>query len=130
MARVLVVDDDPLIRWSLQSVLCSEGHDVNAVDSAENALAEVEMRSPNVAIVDFVLPGMNGLELIERMRSVCPAVKVIVITGQGSPELVERTVERDVFAYVEKPFSIKELTGLVWMALRSQGKAQGQEAMQ
>lgn len=130
MARVLVIDDDPLIRWSLQSALSSEGYDVVTADSAEDALAAVETSSPDVAIVDFALPGMNGLELIGQMRSVCPAVKVIVITGQGSPELVQRALEQDVFAYVEKPFSVKELTGLVWMALHSEEKAQGQEAVQ
>lgn len=123
MARVLVVDDDPLIRWSLEQALSSEGYDVTALDSAEKALAEVESSDVDLAIVDVVLPGMDGLELIGRMRSVCPGIKTIVMTGERSREIEARALEHGAVAYVEKPFSVRELIGLVKTVLRSSGMA-------
>lgn len=125
ITRVLVVDDDRLIRWTLESALKSKGYDVTTVDSAEKALAEVGAGGFDAAVVDVVLPGMSGLELIGRMRSVCSGIKTIIVTGQGSREVEQRALEQGAFAYVEKPFSVKELTELVEVALRSKGMDQG-----
>lgn len=122
--RILVVDDDRLIRWSLQSALSSEGYDVTTLDSAEQALAQLETNRFDLAIVDVMLPQMDGLELVERMRSVCPGIKTLVITGQRSGDTERRVLEQGALAYVEKPFSVKELSGLVKQALPSPGMAQ------
>lgn len=123
MTRVLVVDDDRLVCWSLERTLSREGYEVSAVDSAEQALAQLGPSCFDLAIVDVVLPGMDGLELIGRIRSVCPDIKALVITGWGSRDVERRALEQGAFAYVEKPFSIKELIGLVKSALPSAGMA-------
>lgn len=113
MTRVLVVDDDPLIRWSLESGLRGEGYEVSGLDSAEEALAELQATRFDLVIADVLLPGMDGLELIGRMRAVCPGIKTIVLTGEGSREVEDRALEHGALAYVEKPFSLKDLIGLV-----------------
>jgi len=125
MVRVLVVDDDRLICWSLEQALRREGYEVLSVDSAEKALGEVEGSRFDLAIVDIVLPGMDGLGLIGWMRAVHPGIRPIVITGHGSREVEKKALANGAFAYVEKPFSIKELLGLVKMALLSPDLAQG-----
>jgi DNA-binding NtrC family response regulator len=133
MGRVLVVDDDPLIRWSLGRALSREGYGVAALDSAEMGLAdveaccaEVEASCFGVAIVDVVLPGMDGLMLMTQMRSVCPQIKTIIITGQGSREVEQSALEHGACAYVEKPFSVNEIIGLVKTMLPSPEMTQGQ----
>ena len=126
MTRILIVDDDRLVRWSLESALTSKGYDVVAVESAEKALAELGAGCFDVAIVDVVLPGMDGLELTRQFRSTCPGIKAIICTGQGSREVEQRAREYGAFAYVEKPFSVKELTDVVEVALRSKGVTEGQ----
>lgn len=123
MPRVLIVDGDPLIRWSLESALTKEGYEVTALDSAEKALTELEVSRFDLAIVDVVLPGIDGLELIGRMRSVWPGIKTIVITGEGSRQIEARALEHGAVAYVEKPFSVRELIGLVKTVLPSSGIA-------
>jgi DNA-binding NtrC family response regulator len=123
MERVLVVDDDRLICWSLERALSREGYRVSAVESAETALTEFEARPFEVAIVDVVLPGMDGMELIGRVRSVCPGTKFIVITGYGSRDVEKRALDHGTFAYVEKPFSVRGLVGMVRTILSSPGMA-------
>lgn len=113
MDRVLVVDDDRLVCWSLERALNREGYRVSAVESAEEALSEVQGRPFDVAIVDVVLPEMDGMELISRVRSVSPATKFIVITGYGSRDVERRALMHGTFAYLEKPFCVKELMSLV-----------------
>lgn len=126
MPQVLVVDDDRLVCWSLEQTLRREGYGVSSVDSAEKALEKLEGSRFDVAIVDVVLPGMDGLGLIGWMRLVSPGIKTIVITGHGSREVERKALEHGAFAYVEKPFSLKEVIGLVKRALLSPGLAQGQ----
>lgn len=119
MAQVLVVDDDRLVRWSLEQALRREGWEVSAVDAAEKALDEVKQRRFDLAIVDLVLPGMDGLGLISWLRSASPGTKTIVITGHGSREVERKVLEGGAFAYVEKPFSIKALIELAKRGLGS-----------
>lgn len=126
MARILVVDDDRLVCWSLEQALSREGYGVSSVDSAEKALEQVERNRFDLAIVDLVLPGMDGLGLIGWMRLVSPGTRTIVTTGHGSREVERKALEHGAFAYVEKPFSVKEVIGLVKMALLPSGLTQEQ----
>ncbi len=119
MPAILVVDDNPLIRWSLEVVLSREGYEVSGLDSAEKALAAVETCRFDAAIVDVVLPGMDGLQLIGCLQSVCPDIKILVITGRGSRDVEQSALEQGSYAYVEKPFSVSELVGLVKTVLPS-----------
>ncbi|MFQ5848168.1 MAG: response regulator, partial [Candidatus Methylomirabilales bacterium] len=123
MTRVLVVDDDRLVCWSLGRALAREGYEVMTLESAEQALAEVGTSRFGLVITDFALPGMDGLELLEQMRSMCPDIRAIVITGKGSREVEREALNRGATAYVEKPFSVRELVGLVKTILPTLGTA-------
>jgi DNA-binding response OmpR family regulator len=121
---VLVVDDDPEMRALLRDYLRREGFEV--VDSAtgEHAVALVETRSFDAAIVDKETPGMGGLDLLSFLRHRCPAVPVIVITAFGGDAVAEEAFARGACRYLEKPFRIHNLVA----ALRSVTAVPGGEA--
>ena len=83
MARILVVDDDEAIRGWLYAILRGDGHEVTALVSGEQMFAEIGQKMPEVMLVDILLPGMNGLEMVQRLRAdpVTAGVPVILITS-------------------------------------------------
>jgi DNA-binding NtrC family response regulator len=121
--RVLVVDDEPLIRWSLVQTLIDTGHEtVEAVDAATAVRAVSESSLPfDVVLLDFRLPDSNDLALLSRLRRIAPATQVILMTAYGTPEVVQRALDLGVFRVVGKPLEMSELPALV-----SQAHAAGQ----
>ncbi|MDQ2779924.1 MAG: sigma 54-interacting transcriptional regulator [Pseudomonadota bacterium] len=116
-AQVLVVDDDIDMLRLLAMRLNSAGYRVSSAESAEAALAQIELSRPQVVISDVQLPGADGLALFDRIRSAHPALPVILLTAHGTiPDAVEAT-SRGVFTYLTKPFDGKLLLEQVAKAL-------------
>ena len=90
MSRALVVDDTQLGRHALSEELKSAGFEVHAFGDAYDAIAAVPSVEPSIAVIDFQLPGIDGIELTERIRSFSD-VPIILITAYGSPSLLERS---------------------------------------
>jgi CheY-like chemotaxis protein len=109
MAVILVVDDDAAIRIQLSSVLSDElGHRLIFASGGEAALANYERHTPDLVITDLVMPGMEGVTFIQRLRSKHPEARVIAISGKGSERLDQaqragasagfrKPLERDAF---------------------------------
>ncbi|MGQ3055076.1 MAG: sigma 54-interacting transcriptional regulator [Roseateles sp.] len=117
-ASILVVDDDADLLRLLTMRLTAAGHAVQAVASAEAALAHLAVRLPSLVITDVRLPGLDGLALFDEVRSRHPSLPVILLTAHGSiPDAVEATT-RGAHAYLTKPFDGKELLGKINQALR------------
>jgi DNA-binding NtrC family response regulator len=118
-ARVLVVDDEPLIRWSLAETLGARGYDV--VEAADGASAlrmfALEASRADVVLLDVRLPDCDDLRLVSAIRLLSPKVPVIVMTAYGSEELVEAARRDGVFAVLIKPFEMADIAGLVDRAL-------------
>lgn len=107
-ARVLIVDDEPLVRETLQDLLTSNGFDVDVVSSGEAALERLE--GADVVLLDAMLPGQDGWSVCRRIkRHVDPLLPVIMVTARTAPEDVVRTFEAGADDYVAKPFSMPEL---------------------
>jgi two-component system, NtrC family, response regulator GlrR len=126
-AHVLIVDDDADLLSLLAMRLAAAGHRVSKAGSAEQALAALALERPQLVISDVQLPGIDGLELFERIRSVHPTVPVILLTAHGTiPDAVEAT-SRGVFTYLTKPFDGKQLLEQVGkaLALSGPGSARG-----
>lgn len=119
MKKILITDDDRLVCWSLEQALKKESYQVVVVETAEKALEEAKRTPFDLAIVDVVLPGMSGLELIDRMRELGLAVKTIVITGHGSREIEKEARDKGADVYVEKPFRIDEIKEMIRKALKN-----------
>jgi DNA-binding response OmpR family regulator len=118
--RVLVVDDEPIVREVLSRYLAREGFDVEAAADGERALSAVERARPDVVILDLMLPRVDGLEVFRRMREAIasPFPAVIMLTAKG--EETDRIVGLELGAddYVTKPFSPREVVARVRAVLR------------
>ena len=102
---ILVVDDEPNIRKTLTISLEAEGHRVTAVSNFQDALAEAGRRFFDVALVDLRLGTASGLELIPALRSLCPWLKIAVITAYASIDTAVEAMRRGAFDYLPKPFT-------------------------
>jgi DNA-binding response OmpR family regulator len=128
MRRVLVVDDEPHIRTVLRSYLQADGFEVTEAADGEGAIAAIRDGRPDVVLLDVMLPGIDGLEVLRQLRVFSDAY-VILVTART--EEVDKLVGLGVGAddYVTKPFSPREVTARVKAVLRrDRGVRTGEEA--
>src|SRR5215470_15084685 len=120
---ILVVDDEENIRHTLRGVLADEGFEVLEAPDGRRALELLEHVAPRLAIVDVWMPEMDGIELVERMRNQAPGVPIIVISGHGTIETAVRVIRLGAFDFLEKPFPLDALLGVVGRALSARQDA-------
>jgi two-component system nitrogen regulation response regulator NtrX len=119
MHNILIVDDEAGIRQSLRGVLEDEGYKVAVVESGEACLDTLRRRSFDVILLDIWLPGMDGLETLEKIREGEDAPEVIMISGHGTIETAVRATKLGAFDFVEKPLSLEKTLILVKNAAES-----------
>lgn len=117
MTRVLVVEDDPLLRRSLVLNLTTRGYGVDDTGNGEDALRMAGRHLPDVVFVDLGLPGMSGLELILRLRA-WTDVPIIVLSARGAERDKVEALDAGATDYVTKPFGIDELLARLRVAER------------
>lgn len=120
--RVLVVDDEALIRWSVGEKLAEAGlHVVEASDGGQaiRLLAD-SSNLPDVVLLDYRLPDSNDLTLLTKVRTMAPKAAVILMTAFGTPEVLERAIGLGAYCVLSKPFDVAELPGLVRQAFSAQ----------
>jgi DNA-binding NtrC family response regulator len=105
-ASILVVDDEPAIQDILNWALSAEGYRVATAGNGEEALARVEEEDFDIIVTDIVMPGIDGLEVLERSRVLNPRAAVIVMTAYAALETAIAALRRGASDYLEKPFSI------------------------
>ncbi|HKG14451.1 MAG TPA: sigma-54 dependent transcriptional regulator [Pyrinomonadaceae bacterium] len=115
---LLIVDDERGIRETLRAVLEDEGFECEAVASGEECLRVVERRAFGCVLLDVWLPGMDGLETLERMRESGSDASVVMISGHGNIETAVRATKLGAFDFIEKPLSIEKTVLTVRNALR------------
>ena len=115
---MLVVDDEPLIRWSLTETLADAGHTVSEAGDRESAIRALTARSepPDVVLLDYRLPDSNDLGLLAAIRRLAPRTQVILMTAFGTPEVTSGALELGAFRVVGKPLEMHELAALVLQA--------------
>lgn len=107
--RVLLVDDEPVVTTALGTYLRRRGHSVGCVTSAEEALARLEAGERfDVLLVDKNLPGMNGIELVRRVRTIQPELPAVLMTGYPSVQSSREADAAGAGAYLIKPFKSLE----------------------
>ncbi len=121
MAKVLVVDDEPMYRENLQEVISDEGHDVEVAVNGHNAIEIGERFCPDVLIVDWMLQNdLSGLDVSESLRESNPRLTTIIITGFPAQKLRLQAEESKVFAFLEKPFELDDIRETVRRATKSE----------
>ncbi|HEX6804719.1 MAG TPA: sigma-54 dependent transcriptional regulator [Terriglobales bacterium] len=113
MHSVLIVDDEAAIRESLQGVLEDEGYKTAAVDSGEACLETLGRESYDVVLLDIWLPGIDGLEVLPKIRELENAPEVLIISGHGTIETAVRATKLGAFDFLEKPLSAERTLILV-----------------
>jgi DNA-binding NtrC family response regulator len=108
--RILIVDDDESTRRFLAALLTSLGHEVASAESGEQALRRLEEPPrPELVLLDLILPGIGGLEVLDRVRQSNPSLPVIVLSTEGRLKTVVDAVKRGASDYLTKPFGEQEL---------------------
>ena len=119
-ARILVVDDEPMMADSLRQNLAEEGYTVDTAANGAEAIELFDRGGHHLAVCDLQLPDMDGLEVLRHMKDARPATEVIVVTGYGTVARAVEATKAGAFYFVEKPFDFEQMLPLVDKALERQ----------
>jgi len=111
--RILVVEDEPVLREGLADLLTAAGHRVEAVSDGETALERGSDPSLQLLLLDLMLPGLDGIEVCRRLRELRPGLPILILTARGSEDEKVAGLEAGADDYVTKPFGTKELLARV-----------------
>jgi DNA-binding NtrC family response regulator len=115
--KVLVVDDDPVVGKSFDRVLTGKGYAVITARNGDEALSKLRSENYDVVFTDIKMPGMNGLEVAERVKESQPWLPVVIITGYGTDAQEARAKRAGVFGFLRKPLSAEMIEGSARKAL-------------
>jgi two-component system response regulator HydG len=116
-AQILVIDDDKALRDACYQILSRQGYQVELAASARQGLALLERMSFDAILLDLVMPDMDGLEALKKLRALDPDVEVIIITGYGTIQSAVESIKAGAFHFLSKPFVPDDLRNLVTRAL-------------
>jgi len=117
MSRILVIDDEDVIRGLVMEILDAAGYAVTGADSAERALRLLERNEYDLVVSDVIMPGLSGLELLEAVRSRRASLPVVLVTGAGTYDTLSQALTRGAAGLVTKPFTHADLRQAVAEAL-------------
>ena len=107
--KMLLIDDDEWIRDSLSLFFEGEGCHLVAVETAEEGMEELKRQDYDIIIVDYRLPGMDGLEFLERIKESHPNALTLLITAYGSKDVLLKASKIGIQGFIDKPFTIRTI---------------------
>ena len=125
--KVLVVDDDRAICEFMETFLAKDGFEVHSV--SDPSLVEEEIRSGgyHLVVLDLMMPGMSGIETLERIRKIDDDVAVVIFTGYPSLETAVQSMKLDAVDYIKKPFNVDEFRDVLDRVMKKKGLARTPE---
>jgi two-component system response regulator AtoC len=120
MDKILVVDDEPLIRDNLERILTEEDYAVTSVDCGEKALSLLARDDFDLVLLDLNLPDINGIDVLRQAREIDPDLLVIVVTGYASVESAVRALKLGAYDYIKKPFKADVIKLIIRLAIEAQ----------
>jgi DNA-binding NtrC family response regulator len=118
--KTLLVDDDELIRDSLEIAFTTKGCAMRVAETAEEGLGAIEEEQFDIIISDYRLPGMNGLDFMKRAAVAQPQAVKFLITAYRDEHMFSEAIKMGVTEFIEKPFSVKALVALLALSLKRQ----------
>jgi DNA-binding NtrC family response regulator len=118
VAKILLVEDERDVRETIKLQLEDEGHEVSEAASGSEALALAESLVFDIVLTDVMIPGINGIELVQKMNQLASRPVTVVMTGYGSVEMAVNAIKAGAFDFLSKPFSVDVLSATVASALR------------
>ena len=107
--HILIVDDEVSIQESLAGIMRDEGYDVSLAGNGHQALKLVDKDPPDLVFLDIMMPGIDGIETLKRIKEGHPDVYVIIISAHGTIETAVRAIKYGAFDLIEKPFSLDKV---------------------
>ncbi len=126
---ILIVDDDLAVRVTVQELLKRAGYDAVTAESGEEALDVVAVRSFDAALIDLVMPGMDGIELMARFKDVVPDMVLIMLTARGTMESAIEALRLGAYDYLTKPCDDVKLKQVLQDAIAAQRDEQRQRKL-
>jgi DNA-binding NtrC family response regulator len=120
MALILLVDDDLNTCRSLTSALSKEGHQVFESHSGEEALEKIRIQEVDLAIIDLMMPGMNGLDFFHTLKALRPEVVAVMISARATVEVAVSALKSGIYDFITKPFRLGEIKKAIAKALETQ----------
>jgi DNA-binding NtrC family response regulator len=124
--KILVVDDEDTVCRSIKKALQREDYDIDVALSGEDGLKMQQQKDYDVIIVDLMMPGLNGMDLLKSLKAISPAVQVVMITGYPTMKNTLQAMQIGAFDFLPKPFLPYDLRSLVTRALAARDKAKGE----
>jgi two-component system NtrC family response regulator len=115
--RILIIDDEPTLRESLQVALSASGYEVQTARTGEEGLTLFTRENPDLILLDHWLPGINGDLVLQRIKEADPEIPVIIMTAQGSVDLAVQSMKMGAFDFLVKPFELDQIEALVQKGL-------------
>jgi CheY-like chemotaxis protein len=122
--QVLVIDDDAVVGHSFERVLTEKGYEVDMALSGEEGLKDMDTTDYDLVFTDIKMPGMDGIEVAERIKKKCPWTPVVVITGYGTEENEARASVLGVNGFVRKPLTPEMIESVTLKALEKHDEPQ------
>ncbi len=111
--KILIVDDESIVRESLGDWLDGAGYDVEIAESGEEALPIIKKKRPKIMVADLVMPGMNGIELMNEAKKIIPTLSTVIITAHATIQSAITAIREGAFDYIEKPFCPEKVELLI-----------------
>ena len=111
--KILVIDDEPVLRDSLEVALKTSGYEVLTARTGEEGLERFKKENPDLVLLDHWLPGINGDEVLRRIKEEDPEIPVIIMTAQGSIEMAVSSMKMGAFDFLVKPFDLDQVEALI-----------------
>lgn len=111
--RILVADDEESMRWVLSKALRKKGYSVDLAADGNQALRQVREQSYDLVIVDIKMPGMSGLEFLDKARELRPDLLVVVMTAEASMKNAVEAMKRGAYDYITKPFDLEVIDAII-----------------
>jgi len=121
MSRILIVDDEPSIGWSLRELLGEQGHAVEVAATVDSALETCARFVPDAILLDVRLPGRDGISAMPALRGLAPDAAIIVMTAFGDLDTAVRAVDAGAFDYLVKPFDLDRVSQVTQRAVERHG---------
>lgn len=115
--KILVVDDEIDVREMIATGLALDGYEVRTAQGGADALEQLRAEAVSILITDFKMPGMNGVEMVTRIREIAPDIPVIIVTGYLTPSTVEQCLALGRVVFIRKPFEFETLANAVRAAI-------------
>lgn len=116
--RVLIVDDEKNIVSSLQEILNDEGYEIVTAEDGLDALEMIQSEPPDLVLLDIWIPGMDGIEVLQAIKTYHPEIEVLVMSGHGTIDTAVKATKLGAYDFIEKPFSLNQLVLSVEKALK------------